>query len=97
MRKTAIKLLHQQERFDAFIEVYHHRRPHQVLGDTNPKQLHTPSPRLYQPPEEPAHPCHDGTVPVTHCERICIGKQKISLSHNFANQVVGIREVTDRI
>jgi putative transposase len=34
---------------------------------------------------------------VTHCGRICIGKRKINLSHVFAGQTVGIREIEDKI
>ena len=38
---------------------------------------------------------HDRTV--THCGRICIGKQKVNLSQVFAGQNVGIKEVSDKI
>ena len=34
---------------------------------------------------------------MTNCGRICIGIRKISLSRAFAGQLVGIREVEDRI
>ncbi len=34
---------------------------------------------------------------VTRCGRICVGKRKINLSTVFAGQLVGIREVEDRI
>ena len=34
---------------------------------------------------------------VTHCGRICIGKRKISLSHVFAGQWVGIREIEEKV
>ncbi len=96
-KPAAFNFLQQQERFDDFIEVYNQRRPHQALGGKYPGQLYTPSARPYHPPEEPDYPYHDRTVRVTHCGRICIGKRKISLSRAFANQVVGIREVADRI
>ena len=46
---------------------------------------------------EPEYPFHDRTVLVTHCGRICIGKRKISLSHAFAGQWVGIREIEEKI
>ena len=36
-------------------------------------------------------------VRVTRCGRICVGKRKINLSTVFAGQLVGIREVEDRI
>ena len=34
---------------------------------------------------------------MTHCGRICIGRQKINLSTVFAGQIVGLREVEDQI
>lgn len=34
---------------------------------------------------------------VTRCGRICIGHRKVNLSTVFAGQVVGIREVDDKI
>jgi putative transposase len=36
-------------------------------------------------------------VRVTRCGRICIGKRKINLSQVFAGQILGLREVEDRI
>lgn len=34
---------------------------------------------------------------VTRCGRICIGKRKINLSQVFSGQLVGIREVDEKI
>ncbi len=48
-------------------------------------------------PQPPQYPFHDRTLKVTQCGRICIGRRKINLSTVFAGQVVGIREVEDRI
>ena len=62
-----------------------------------PGELYTPSARPYRPPEEPEYPFHDRTVKVTHCGRICLDKRKISLSRVFAGQIVGIREVAEKI
>jgi hypothetical protein len=42
-------------------------------------------------------PFYDRTVCVTSCGRICIGRRKIKLSHIFAGQLVGIREVEEKI
>ena len=89
--------LQQQERFDRFVRVYNHARPHQALGGAYPADVYTPSARVYQPPDEPEYPFHDRTVRVTRCGRICVGKRKINLSTVFAGQLVGIREVEDRI
>ena len=53
--------------------------------------------RDYRDPEMPRYPFHDRTVCVTRCGRICIGKRKINLSQVFSGQLVGIREVEERI
>lgn len=45
----------------------------------------------------PDYPFHNRTVRVTSCGRICIGKRKINLSQVFAGQILGLREVDDRI
>jgi transposase InsO family protein len=102
LKKEATKppsynFLQQQERFDCFIEVYNHDRPHQALGGQYPGELYTPSPREYRPPEAPEYPFHDRSIRVTQCGRICIGHRKINFSTVFAGQTVGIREVADRI
>jgi hypothetical protein len=34
---------------------------------------------------------------VTSCGRICLGGRKINLSHAFAGQAVGIKEVAEKI
>ncbi|MBD3647293.1 MAG: IS481 family transposase [Pseudomonadales bacterium] len=94
---AGFNFLQQQERFDRFIEVYNHDRPHQALGGRYPGELYTASTRPYRPPDDPEYPWHDRTLRVTECGRLCIGKRKISLSRAFARQLVGIREVADKI
>lgn len=96
-KPASFNLLQQQERFDAFVEIYNNERPHQALGGAYPGDLYTPSARPYEPPPEPDYPFHDRTVRVTRCGRICIGKRKINLSQVFAGQILGITEVDDRI
>jgi len=97
-KPASFNFLQQQERFDRFIQVYNHERPHQALGGAYPADLYTPSARLYRTPlPELEYPYHDRTVRVTHCGRICLGKRKINLSKVFAGQCVGIREVDEQI
>ena len=96
-RPASFNFLQQQGRFDDFVEVYNNERPHQALNGMYPGDVYTPSPREYQPPEEPDYPYHDRTIRVTQCGRICIGNRKINLSVVFAGQTVGIREVADNI
>jgi transposase InsO family protein len=96
-KPAAFNFLQQQARFDEFIEGYNHERPHQALGMKYPAEVYTPSARVYAPPQEPQYPLHDRTIRITRCGRICIGKRKINLSKSFAGQLVGIREVSDKI
>jgi hypothetical protein len=62
-----------------------------------PAEMYTPSARIYSAPADPECPFHDRSVRVTRCGRICIGRRKISLSQSFADQLVGIQEVSERI
>lgn len=94
-KPAAFNFLQQQEKFDNFIEVYNHQRPHQGIGGAYPGDLYTPSPKIYEPPGEAEYPFHDKTVRVTRCGRICIGKRKINLSQVFAGQILGLREVEE--
>jgi putative transposase len=43
------------------------------------------------------YPFHDRTVTVTRCDRICLRGQKINLSQAFAGQMVGIKQVEEKI
>ncbi len=96
-KPASYNFLQQQERFDHFVEVYNNERPHQALNGQYPGELYTLSAKPYMPPEDPEYPYHDRTVRVTKCGRICIAKRKINLSQAFACQLVGIREVADKI
>ncbi len=62
-----------------------------------PVERYVPSDRIYRPPDDPEYPWHDKTIQVTQCGRICINNKKVSFSRVFADQLVGIREVSDKI
>ena len=96
-RPAAANLLQQQERFDAFVDRFNRERPHQALDMKVPADLYTPSPRPYRGLEDVAYPSHDWSITVTHCGRICFKGRKINLSHVFAGQPVGIRQVDERV
>ncbi len=96
-KPASFNFLQQQSRFDQFIQVSNHERPHQALAMRYPAELYTPSARAYRDPVPPQYPFHDRTVCVTRCGRICIGKRKINLSQVFSGQLVGIREVDEKI
>jgi putative transposase len=89
--------LQQQAKFDEFIDVYNHERPHQGLAMQYPGQVYTPSTRMYDGLPDVTYPFHDRTVEVTRCGRICYRKKKIHISQSFAGQKLGIREVEDKV
>ena len=90
-------LLQQQETFDRFIEEFNTERPHEALQMKYPSELYQPSPRPYKGLGELSYPFHDRTITVTNCGRICIRSKKVNLSHVFAGQNVGVKEVGDKI
>jgi putative transposase len=97
-RPAGNNFLQQQAKFDRFIEVFNNERPHQAIGMRYPSELYSPSPRGYEGvSEDLQYPFHDRTAIVTRCGRICIGRRKINLSHVFAGQKVGIKQVEDKI
>ena len=96
-KPPAKNFLQQQGKFDEFIDYYNHERPHQALDMKYPAELYRPSPRAYSGLPELEYPCHDRTVTVTQCGRLCFGTRKINLSAVFAGQNVGVREVADHI
>jgi putative transposase len=89
--------LQQQARFDEFVRIYNHERPHQAIAMRYPAELYSPSARRYTGLPELNYPFHDMTVTVTECGRLCFGRRKINLSQVFAGQSVGVREVADHI
>ena len=96
-KPAQFNFLQQQERFDRFIDEYNNERPHEALGMRYPGEVYTPSTRAYTRPEDPDYPYHDRVIQVTQCGRLCIGRRKINLSTVFAGQLVGVREVSDKI
>jgi putative transposase len=102
LKKEATKpaganFLQQQARFDMFIEVFNHERPHEALEMKCPAEVYLPSTRPYTGLPDIDYPLHDKTIVVTHCGRICMGNKKINFSQVFAGQAVGIKEVQDDI
>jgi putative transposase len=96
-KPAAENMLQQQGKFDDFVEIFNHDRPHQALGMKTPGDFYTPSPRVYRGLPELSYPFHDRTITVTHCGRICLDKRKIHLSTALAGQNVGIKEISDRL
>jgi putative transposase len=95
--RPAANFLQQQARFDRFVEVFNHERPHEALDRKCPAEVYPPSPRPYTGLPDIDYPFHDKTIVVTNGGRICLGRKKINFSTVLAGQAVGIKEVHDDI
>jgi Integrase core domain len=58
-RRAAANVFPQQARFDAFVEEYTRRRPHQALGMQPPAAVYRSSARVYRGIEALEYPFHD--------------------------------------
>jgi hypothetical protein len=96
-RPPGMNSLQQQGRFDIFIHEFNTERPHEALAMTTPAEVYTTSPRHYRGLPDISYPLHDRDVVVTACGRICMHRKRVNLSHVFAGQRVGIKEVDDGI
>lgn len=96
-KPPAFNLLQQQDKFDQFVEIYNHERPHQAIAMKYPAELYTPSPRIYTGLPEVDYPFADKTVTITQCGRICMGRKKINVTSVLAGQNVGITQTDNQI
>lgn len=96
-KPAAKNFLQQQSKFDRFIRIFNHERPHEALAMKYPAEIYASSTRPYQGVGELEYPFHDRTITVTECGRICLGRRKINLSQVFAGQKVGIKEIEENI
>lgn len=96
-KPAAANVLQQQARFDAFVHRYNRERPHQALGMQVPADRYTLSPRPYRGLGDLDYPFHDWAATVTNCGRICFKNRKVNLSQVFAGQLVGVRQVAERV
>jgi transposase InsO family protein len=96
-RPPGMNSLQQQARFDAFVQEFNTERPHEALGMKMPAEVYSPSSRTYRGLPEVTYPLHDRDVVVTACGRICLHRKRVNLSHVFAGQRVGIKEVDEGI
>ena len=96
-RPASPNFLHQQGRFDDFVEEYNTERPHQALNMQTPAERYGPSTRPYRGLPDLDYPFHDKTIIVTNCGRICMGRRKINLTTVLAGQKVGVKQVEDQI
>ena len=96
-RPPGANSLQQQARFDEFIDEFNNERPHEALEMKCPADCYVPSTRPYTGLPEPEYPFHDRTVTVTCCGRICLHRKKVNLSHVFAGQTLGLKEVDENV
>src|SRR5207245_4392552 len=96
-KPAARNVLQQQARFDTFVDQYNTERPHEALAMRVPADVYVPSARPYRGLSPLEYPLHDWTATVTTCGRICYRRRKINVSQVFAGQMVGVRQVSERI
>ena len=96
-KPAARNVLQQQARFDTFVDQYNTERPHEALAMRVPADVYLPSARPYRGLTALEYPLHDWTATVTTCGRICYRRRKINVSQVFAGQMVGVRQVSERI
>jgi transposase InsO family protein len=100
-RPPATTLLQQQERFDAFRELFNHERPHEAIDMKRPAEVYRRSDRLYRGElGQLEYPLHDMITTVSECGHVRIpgsGRRdgNYFLSAALAGERVGLREVAD--
>jgi len=91
-------LLQQQERFDAFRQIFNHERPHEALKMQSPSDIYVASRRCYpRVLDEYDYSSCDLTRRVCRSGSIKIGQKKVFISEVFAYQDVGINREDDAI
>jgi transposase InsO family protein len=97
-RPPAQDLGEQQERFDAFRQVFNHERPHEALGQVTPASVHTPSLRAL--PEEPPAPVYPGHFEVRQVRgggEIKFRQRFLFVSGALHGESVGLEEEADGV
>lgn len=93
-RPARANLLQQQERFDAFVEEFNHRRPHEALGMQPPAAVYAPSP-IQCPTTLPAldYSTCDDVRRVSQSGMLYLhSRRTLYLSTALAGEYVGLRE-----
>ncbi len=86
-KPAAANFLQQQARFEKFLEIFNHERPHEALEMKCPVEVYHPSRRPYCGLPDIDWPLHNTTVVVTGCGRIYICRKKINFRHvSFAGE-----------
>lgn len=87
--------LHQQEKFDEFLDIFNTERPHEALGMKTPSELYLPSPKSYPTLQSLEYPDCDAvkTVNASGCIKLT-AKEKYFLGRAFSGEQVGLRQIT---
>lgn len=100
-RPPADNLLQQQARFDEFVDLFNHQRPHEALGMQSPAHVYVRSSRRYAEPAPPQYPFHELVATVRPSGHVRIpGRGRAGcnyyISSALAGQRVGLRELDDQ-
>jgi len=72
-------MLQQQDKFEEFIRLYNHDRPHEALSMKTPAEFYRASERAYQGLQELDHHFHHKSVVITACGHLCLDRKKIHI------------------
>ena len=93
-RPAAAHLLQQQEKFDAFREIYNKERPHEALGMKAPADCYSKSGRtLKEAQSYQDYPLHDQRRNVDMQGCIKIAGKRIFLGRGLGGSLLGLREI----
>jgi transposase InsO family protein len=95
-------ILSQQERFDAYRDIFNLERPHEALDMASPAHIYRPSKRIYDPDLEPlSYPEHDITTRITNCGKAFVDNKRhriqVHIGLPFAGHNVGLKKLGDEI
>ncbi len=97
-RPPASDLAAQQQRFDAFMELFNEERPHEALGQRPPAELYEESPRAYpERLEEIEYPGHFEVRRVQSRGEISWRGLRPFVSEVLMGEPVGLEEVDDGV
>lgn len=97
-RPAGATLLQQQERFDAFVEEFNTKRPHEALEQKPPAHFYRPSSRTLASVPPLTYPLHDDVVQVSAKGNAHLMRRRggnVFLTSALAGELVGVREELD--
>lgn len=90
---SAANLREQQQAFDAFLQTYNYRRPHQALDLTPPASVYRSSPRQYPDRlEDPEYPPHAHVRRIRSNGEMKWRGNRVFISEALTGEAVGLQE-----